>query len=65
MSAAVGSLFLGRAAAMQGEHCYALTSLLIVYAGQHAAFKVEIDESPSRDPSSLSHSSPSGALAAF
>ena len=42
VSAAVGSLFLGRAAAMQGEHCYVLTSLLIVYAGQHAAFKDEI-----------------------
>ena len=52
MSAAVGSLFLGRAAAMQGEHYYVLTSLLIVYAGQHAAFKVEIDESPSEAPSS-------------
>ena len=45
VSAAVGSLFLGRAAAMQGEHCYALTSLLIVYAGQHAAFKDEIGPS--------------------
>ena len=41
MSAAVVSLFLARAAAMQGEHCYVLTSLLIVYAGQHAAFKDE------------------------
>ena len=45
MSAAVGSLFLGRAAAMQGEHYYVLTSLLIVYAGQHAAFKDEIGPS--------------------
>ena len=45
VSAAVGSLFLGRAAAMQGEHCYVLTSLLIVYAGQHAAFKDEIGPS--------------------
>lgn len=53
VSAAVGSLFLGRAAAMQGEHYYVLTSLLIVYAGQHAAFKVEIDESPSETPRAL------------
>ena len=45
VSAAVGSLFLGRAAAMQGEHYYVLTSLLIVYAGQHAAFKDEIGPS--------------------
>ena len=42
VSAAVVSLFLAKAAAMQGEHCYVLTSLLIVYAGQHAAFKAEI-----------------------
>ena len=76
VSAAVGSLFLGRAAAMQGEHCYVLTSLLIVYAGQHAAFKDEIDaradsrkgainwrrrrRSPSETPRALG-----GALVAF
>jgi len=30
---------------MQGEHYYVLTSLLIVYAGQHAAFKDEIGPS--------------------
>ena len=41
VSAAVVSLFLAKAAAMQGEHCYVLTSLLIVYAGQHATFKDE------------------------
>ena len=45
VSAAVVSLFLAKAAAMQGEHCYVLTSLLIVYAGQHAAFKDEIGPS--------------------
>ena len=33
---------------MQGEHCYVLTSLLIVYAGQHAAFKDEIGPSRAR-----------------
>ena len=48
VSAAVVSLFLAKAAAMQGEHCYVLTSLLIVYAGQHAAFKVEIGPSRAR-----------------